>query len=123
MVQDGGVNEQAMVSKNGPRRRRRFSPDQIRQWVADHEGSGLSAAAYAREHGLCYEVFRRWVKECRCPGPRGAGRPAFQAVPLSALLGPGWAAEITLPQGPTVRVSAQAAPGWIGELLSVLRAC
>lgn len=123
MVQDGGVNEQAMVSKSGPRRRRRFSTDQIRQWVADYEGSGLSAAAYAREHGLCYEVLRRWVRGRRRTASRAVGQPAFQAVPLSALLGPGWAAEISLPQGPTVRVSAQAAPGWIGELLSVLRTC
>jgi transposase-like protein len=98
---------------NGSPKRRRFSAQQIQQYLADFERGGLSATAFTREHGLCYSVFCRWRKQ-------GRRQPRLQPVALGTLLSPSWAAEIVLPQGVTVRLHAQAAPAWTTQLLTVL---
>ena len=89
-------------SLTGRRSRRRFTPDQIQNHLAALDRSGLSVAAFARQHDLVYSVLLRWVhRRAQAPGgqadiSRRRGRPPkLREVPLGALLGAGrWAAEI-----------------------------
>lgn len=108
-------------SSKSRRRRRRFSPEQIQNYVRACERSGLSIAAFAREHNLVYSVLLRWLQE-RGRAPRLRGRPPkLRELPLGSLLGaPRWAAEIVRPDGWTVRVAPDAPAGWVEQLL---RAC
>src|SRR5437870_779123 len=111
------MNIHSIASRNGSPTRRRFSPSQIAQLLDQFERSDLSAAAFVRQHGLCYSAFCRWRKQ-----PRGrAASPRFQTLPLGSLLGAAWAAEIAWPDGRTVRLQERAAPAWIAELLEALR--
>lgn len=118
------MNNHSVLLRNGSRSRRRFSALQIQHWLDEFERSGLSAAAFARQHGLCYPVFCRWRKQRQAPVRRPVatqGRPRFQALPLDSLLAPGWAAEIVLPDRATLRLSTQASGAWLAELLEALR--
>lgn len=108
-------------SRIGSPQRRRFSSTQIQQFLADFDRSGLSAVAFARQHGLCYSVFCRWRKLHRLHSLRV---PRLQAVPLGSLLAPSWMAEIALPNGTTVRPSNQACAAWTHAVLRQLaRSC
>lgn len=48
--------------------------------VAAAEGSGLSRAAYCRQHGLDYGTFRRWARRVAAEPP--ASSDALALVPL-----------------------------------------
>ena len=101
------------------RHRRRFSPDQIRNYVGAFQQSGLSAAAFARQHDLVYSVLLRWLQH-RDQMPRRRGRPPkMREVSLGSVLGSErWAAEVVRPDGLTVRVAHDAPAGWLDLLLS-----
>jgi hypothetical protein len=49
--------------------------------------------------------------------------PLFQEVKLAAGVAPstGWAAEISLPKGVAIRVSAAVAPAWISSVVQALQ--
>jgi transposase-like protein len=81
--------------------------------------SGLSIAAFARQHDLVYSVLLRWVHH-RGQAVKGRGRPPkLREVPLGSLLGAGrWAAEIVRPDGVTVRVAPDVPATWLEGLLS-----
>lgn len=113
-------------SSAGRRSRRRFTPDQIQNHLAALDRSGLSVAAFARQHDLVYSVLLRWVhRPAQMPGawaglPQRRGRPPkLREVPLGALLGAGrWAAEIVRPDGVTVRVAHDVPATWLNVLFS-----
>ena len=84
-----------------------YTPEQIRQHVRDFQRSGQSVAAFARQCGIKYHMLRRWLQRQRIP-VRAAASAEFQAMPLSSLLGPAWAAEVVAPNGLIVRLSPQA---------------
>ena len=116
------------ASSLGRRSRRRFTPDQIQAHLQALDRSGLSLAAFARQHDLVYSVLLRWV-QCRerALGTRAGTRrrrgrpPTLHEVPLGSLLSPGrWAAELVRPDGWTLRLASDAPAGWVGQLL---RAC
>jgi hypothetical protein len=75
------VNAWAMKSLNGsPRSRRHRTPPSRRvQLLAAFERSGLSAAAFARQHGIGYTTFCGW----RHRGTKAKPMPAFVEVQLS----------------------------------------
>lgn len=105
-------------SSPGRRSRRRFSLDQIESHLRALDRSGLSIAAFARQHDLVYSVLLRWVHR-RGQGAKGRGRPPkLREVPLGSLLGGGrWAAEIVRPDGVTVRVAHDVPATWLDDLL------
>ena len=100
------------------RSRRRFTPVQIQSYLRALERSGLSIAAFARQHDLVYSVLLRWLQR-RGQAPKHPGRPPkLREVPLGSLLGAGrWAAEIVRSDGVTVRVAHDAPAGWLEALL------
>jgi transposase-like protein len=106
-------------SSPGRRSRRRFSLDQIQSYLRAFDRSGLSMAAFARQHDLVYSVLLRWVHR-RGYAAKGRGRPPkLREVPLGSLLGAGrWAAEIVRPDGLTVRVAHDVPATWLEGLLS-----
>jgi hypothetical protein len=98
-------------------------PAQISKWVARYRASGLSLKRFAEEHRIPHGRLQYWVYQKSRNGSFAEPAPAtrFEEVPLPELLrGSGWAAEICLRQGPTVRISASASPEWIGALVQQL---
>ena len=92
------------------------------RWVERYRASGLGLKRFAAEHGLPPGQLHYWVYT---PGPVPAAEPGaavFQEVRLTgggASAG-GWAAEVVLPSGFTVRLREGAAPGWAGALVAAL---
>jgi transposase-like protein len=71
-------------SRGGHRRRRRQTPPEQRaQLLAEFERSGLSAATFAREHGIGYSTLYSWRRH-----------------PAPAAVAPGFV-QVELPSGPT----------------------
>jgi hypothetical protein len=68
-------------------------------------------------HAYCYSVVCRWRKRQREASLRP---PRLQPLPLGSLLGPTWMAEVALPNGATLRFSAQASAAWAKDLLLTL---
>jgi hypothetical protein len=106
------------------KRQRRFSLEQRKQLLTDYRHSGLRQREYAQQHGLGLSTFTRWLRlERRRAGTRKRQVP-LQQVSLGQLLGPsGWAAEVVLPNGATLRLQAQADPGLVEQLWWRLRSC
>jgi hypothetical protein len=92
------------------------------RWVERYRASGLGLKRFAAEHGLQPGQLHYWAYT---PGPVPAaepGAPVFQEVRLTgggASVG-GWAAEVVLPSGFTVRLRQGTAPGWAGALVEAL---
>ena len=89
--------------------------------VAAAEGSGLSRAAYCRQHGLDYGTFRRWARRMAAEPPARSDAQALVPLRVSTRqddsdgalrleVGPG--AVLTLPRSIDVR--------WLGALLREL---
>ena len=114
------MNKHLVSSRNGSRSRRRFSSTQIEQFLDEFDRGDLSAAAFARQEGLCYSSFCRWRK-LRERGAHPPSSPRLQPLPLGSLLGPSWAAEITWPDGCTLRLQEGVAAAWANELIEALR--
>jgi transposase-like protein len=64
-----------VVPESAPRKRRRFSPEQIQSYLDEFSQSQLSAAEFCREHQLGYGTFQRW-RQCRSAQAKGA--PQFE---------------------------------------------
>lgn len=92
------------------------------RWVKRYRASGLGLQRFAAEHGLKPGRLHYWVY---APGLAPAAKPVtpvFQELRLSDNLAgsSGWAAELRLPSGLTVRLRDGAAPGWVGALVQAL---
>jgi hypothetical protein len=88
-----------MKTSNGYSRRRRSRTPATRrtQLLAAFERSGLSAAAFARQHHLHYTTFCGWRQRQGKPQPS----PGFVQVELSPALAP---AELVIELGSSARV-------------------
>lgn len=86
-----------MKRSNGTRRpgRKSTSPKRQKQLLAAFDRSGLSAAAFARRHGLHYTTFCNWRHR------RTKSAPGFVQVELPAPTAP---AEVTVELGATARI-------------------
>ena len=86
-------------------------------------GYAPAAQRFAAEHGLPPGQLHYWVYAPPTAGPTiAADAPVFQEVRLTANMPPrsGWAAEIALPGGTTVRLREGAAPEWAVALIQAL---
>lgn len=99
--------------------------DQRDHHVTRWRASGLSRAAYCREHGLSYQPFLAWTKQ-RPEVPERGDAPAFievrrspevTAEPATSL------ATLRLPCGVTLRVAVGSDVTWIGRVIATVRAC
>lgn len=105
--------------------RRRFSSEQRADLIAQYHRSGLTQAAFAQKHQFSLATLTKWLRQHRqnkIQSPAKQTTPAFQPFDLSRLLpGANWAAEIVLPEGATVRLSAHASAAFSDHLLQTLR--
>ena len=114
------MNELKLRRKGVTRRWRRYSAKEIKNHLQDWTQSGLTLRDYAARQGLSYWTMQGWRRR-KPPQPGRAAQAKFASVPLSAMLGPGWGAEVNLPSGETVRLSAQVPAAWAAELMAALR--
>lgn len=91
-----------MKSSHGllSRRRGRTDAQQRAGWLRAFDGSGLSAAAFAREHSLSYKTVCRWLQQ------RAKAAPAFVELELPASSAPG---EVVIEWGAHLRVRVRSA--------------
>lgn len=104
--------------------RRQYTPEERGRLIAEYAESGLNQKAFAEERGINVGTFRQWLyRSDREEGVGTAQEPTFQEISLRDLPSPGsWAAEISWPQGPTIRLSSDVSPAWAGELIKTLQA-
>ncbi len=99
-----------------------FSAAERGEWISLYRSSQLPASQFAQQHGLKLGTLYRWLRQERqrsCPDTEAS---AFQEVHLPCLLPTrAWVAEIALPDGVVVRLSAAAPPAWVKLLLQTLR--
>lgn len=86
--------------------------------------SGLALRPFSRQHGICHMSLYRWVRKARAvevanpPGQPGA--IDFCEVKLPRVEQPSnWVAELALPNGSVLRISKEAPPSMIEQLLRV----
>ncbi len=110
--------------KNDRRAHRTYTPTEIAAWIRRYRASGVGLPVFAKQHGLPPGRLPYWVyqKGRVAHRPPSQSPPVFQefkrapGLPLSS-----WAAEISLPAGSVVRLSATATPAWMSALLQALR--
>lgn len=103
--------------------KRRCSTQQEReQLVAKYQASGLTQREFAQQHGVKLGTFQQWVYRPRSPQPiTGRKKPGFQEVSITEVpFLSGWAAELQLPRGVTLRLNSHASAEWVGALVQRL---
>lgn len=94
---------------------RRITPAPRRaELVEAYRTSGLTMTQFAKQEGIKATTLAKWAM--RHGGKRAKGRVHFEEVKLG--LPSGWAYEISLPSGMTVRAASAAS---LVELLSLIR--
>ena len=90
--------------------------------MARYRASGLGLKRFAAEHGLAPGQLHYWVYAAGAVAHGAAVAPVFQEVRLSGSVTcpSGWAAEIVLSSGATVRLREGTAPEWAGALIHAL---
>jgi transposase-like protein len=111
--------EANIISPTLPRReRRRYSPEQIAEYLEAQPNSGLSIAAFCKRHGVSVSKFYGWKRRYRRAMPAQFQEVAWPQAGSSFVP---WIAELVLPGGLVIRLSAQADLArlrpWLAELL------
>ena len=113
------------IIRAGSDGRLRFTPVQRLELLDAFDRSGLSAMAFARSHGVCYQTFIAWQRKRReqaTIAPTHSG-PAFAEVLVTDRQPdrPNAALRVILPCGSTIEMASRAALPLAVELLSTLR--
>ena len=104
-------------NEKGRPARRQFTPQQVAEYLQAQPASGMTVTAFCQQHGLHPSVFYGWKRRQR---PAAVRTPSFHEVTLPALMTSPWVAEITLPTGAVLRLSAQANRTHLGPWLTEL---
>jgi len=105
--------------------RLRFTPAQRQELLDAFDRSGLTAMAFARGHGVCYQTFIAWQRKRReqlTIPPTHSGQ-AFAEVLVADRQPacPSAALRVILPCGSIIEIASRAAVPLAIELLSTLR--
>lgn len=104
-----------------------FHDDEGNRHVARWRTSGMSRAAYCREHGLPYQPFLTWTKRSAIATTSLATASGFIEMrrPSSAMAerGPSGGVTLGLPCGLTLRADQGTDANWIGQLVAAVRRC
>jgi len=103
---------------------RTYSSTEVAAWIQRYRASGARLPAFAKQHGLPAGRLHYWLYQKGPAGQRRSkpGPTVFEelklppGLPLSS-----WGAEISLPGGPVVRLSATATPAWMSAVIQALR--
>ena len=110
------------MSRQTSRRRRRRSPDDINEFVREFHGSGLTRAAFAREHDIPTSTLDLWLRKF---GKDRRAKPAteFVAVELPAETESPPHYEVVLPNGIRLVVTGGFDANEVSRLLAVVAEC
>lgn len=102
-----------------------MSPFQDRRshHVSRWHSSGLSRAAYCREHGLAYQPFLAWTKQAAIADPKAAFIELPRPSTAVAESLPSPLPTIALPDGLMLRVAPGTDVEWIGRVVAAVRRC
>ena len=80
------ATDDSTIIRAGSDGRLRYSPDQKQSLLAAFDRSGISAMAFARQHGIQYQTFIVWLRKRREQGPTpaldsAAGASGFAVCP------------------------------------------
>lgn len=98
---------------------KRRTTEQWQALFAEHEQSGLSAAAFCRERGLDSKYFSLRRRQL---GARKEVETRSAFVPVAVSSSSGAMIELRLDEACCLRVPTTVSPRWLGELLQQLRA-
>ena len=105
--------------------RLRFTPAHRQELLDAFDRSGLSAMAFARSHGVCYQTFIAWQRKRRelATLPVTHSGPAFAEVFVAERQSacPSAALRVILPCGSIIEIASRTAVPLAIELLSTLR--
>jgi hypothetical protein len=92
------------------------------RWVARYRASGQGLKRFAAEHGLAAGQLHYWVYAPGTVSQRGAMAAVFQEVRLSGSLtsSSGWAAEVVVANGLSVRLREGTDAAWVGALVQAV---
>ena len=97
------------------------------QTLEEFQQSGLSVTEFARQKGLSRSLLSVWLVRAGQATPvlaSGAAGLSWQAATVQEFLGSsGWAAEVVLPGGTTVRLDARGQAQVLGYLHRHLNRC
>ena len=120
------ATDDSTIIRTGSDGRLRYSPDQKQSLLAAFDRSGISAMAFARQHGVQYQTFIVWLRKRREQGPAPAldsSMPAFAEVLVNhaAHLASAGSLRIVLPCGAAIEITSSASLPLTLELLAALR--
>lgn len=111
------------IIRTGSDGRLRFTPEQRGELLDAFGRSGLSAMAFARNHGVNYQTFIAWLRKRREADVAPAAGPAFAELLLEgpAPATSAAALRVLLPCGAAIELASRAALPLAVELLNSLR--
>lgn len=116
--------EPSEIIRTGSDGRLRFSREHRKNLLAAHARSGLSAMAFASQHGVKYPTFIAWLRKSKEEQPSVSREgPAFAEVFLDRAEASASAAglRVILPCGALLEIGSRAALPLAIELLSAMR--
>jgi transposase-like protein len=108
------MNETETKSERQPN----TSQERRRQWIEQLQKSGLTQVEFARQNGLKLSTLHNWIykrpeKSFKCKTP-----PGWKEVRMPVLSSSiAWVAEVSLPNGVTVRLGSQPAEFLLAQIL------
>ena len=97
-----------------------------RQHITQWRASGLSRAAYCRQHGIVYHTTRSWNKPTeegsRQTEPQGFIEVLRPTTTITESTSPGHAT-IAFPRGAVLRIPVGADPQWVGRVIVAVSPC
>lgn len=111
------------MKKNSIRRRGYHNAEERQRWVALYHQSDLTQEDFARRHGLSFRTLKNWLARSRQSGAvTASAAPVFQEIKLPEVdAGQAWAAEVSLDNQVTLRLSQSADTDWVRSLIQTLR--
>lgn len=109
------------IIRTGSDGRLRFTPEQRAGLLEAFGRSGLSAMAFARNHGVNYQTFIAWLRKRREAELAPPAGEAFAELLLDEPAPAAAALRVTLPCGAAIELASRAALPLAVELLSLLR--
>jgi transposase-like protein len=96
------------------------SAEEKAEWVKRFHESGLSLRKFSAQHSVSLMSICRWVNQAKDPQPASGTTPQFEELPLRLLAADSdWAVELTLPNGTVLRLSKEAPPAMVDQLLRI----
>jgi len=101
----------------------RYTKEQRQEHIQRWQESGLSRAAYCREHELPYQTFATWAKQPKA-GLQAAAEGAFVQLTDDRPASPNGGATLRVRIGGLDLVfSAMSSPAWVAAVLERLARC